>query len=103
MAWGVVIDVPAPVELYDAVHAEVMRRSGGEAVGLLVHLGRATATGFQVVEVWDSREQYERYDREIVQPVVAELTAEAPPPSGVPVATEFEVRGLVVTGPAVAV
>ncbi|MGY1642037.1 hypothetical protein ACI782_13040 [Geodermatophilus sp. SYSU D00703] len=102
MTWGVVIDVPAPVEVYDAVHAEVVRRVGGTAEGLLVHLARATPTGFQVVEVWDSREQYERYDREVVAPVVAELSAGGPPPPGEPASTEFEVRGLVLSGAAVA-
>ncbi|MGY1707006.1 hypothetical protein ACI79C_20760 [Geodermatophilus sp. SYSU D00697] len=103
MPWGVVMDVPAPVEVYDAVHAEVMRRSGGAVDGLLVHLGRATPTGFQVVEVWESREQHARHDREVVQPVVVELASGGPAPSSEPTVTEFEVRGLVVPGPAVAV
>ena len=103
MTWGVVIDVPAPAELYDAVHVEVVRRSGGPTEGLLVHLSRATATGFQVVEVWDSREQYGRYDREVVQPIVAELSAGGPAPAGQPMVTEFEVRGLVLPGAALTV
>jgi hypothetical protein len=103
MTWGVVIDVPVPAEMYDAVHAEVLRRAGGRTEGLLLHLGRATATGFQVIEVWESKEASDRFDREVVQPVIAELSADGPTPAGDPVVTEFEVRGLIVPGAAVAV
>ncbi|MGY1631227.1 hypothetical protein ACI784_05905 [Geodermatophilus sp. SYSU D01186] len=102
MTWAVTMDVPAPVEVYDAVHAEVLRRAGDTTEGLLVHLARATPTGFQVIEVWESREAAERFDRELVQPIVAELSPDGPPP-GDPVVTEFEVRGLVVPGTAVVV
>ncbi|MGY1637554.1 hypothetical protein ACI78V_12980 [Geodermatophilus sp. SYSU D00742] len=98
MSWAVVIDVPAPVQVYDAVHAEVLRRAGGGAEGLLLHLARATETGFQVIEVWESQEASQRFDREVVQPVVAELATGGPPPAGDPVVTEFEVRGLIVPG-----
>lgn len=43
--------------------------------------------------MWESREDYERGNREVVGPVFAEvLRGQAPPPS---VVTEFEVRGLV--------
>ena len=63
----------------------------------LLHLGRPTATGFQVLEVWESREQFDRYDKEVVGPLMAELSGGAPPPAGAePV--EFEVRGLILQG-----
>lgn len=94
MIWGVIIDVPAPVGVYDAVHAALLQRTGGVADGLVVHLARATGDGFQVVEVWDSREQAERYEREVLGPVMAEI-ASGIPPAGKAV-TEIEVHGLVV-------
>ncbi|SEO59170.1 hypothetical protein [Trujillonella endophytica] len=93
MTYAMTMDVPAPVEVYDAVHREVLARSGGTADGLLVHLARATEGGFQVIEVWESRDQCERYSREIVGPVLAEVTRGAPQPPEAP--AEFEVRGLV--------
>ena len=40
MAYGFVTDVPAPIQFYDALHAEIGRRGGGD--GLLVHIGRPT-------------------------------------------------------------
>lgn len=94
MTWGVIMDVPAPVEVYDKVHAALMQRTGGSVDGLLVHLARPTRDGFQVVEVWDSREQAERYEREVVGPVVAEFASGAASPEQA--VSEIEVRGLVI-------
>jgi hypothetical protein len=97
MTYAYLVDVPAPVELYDAVHAEVDRRSGGHADGLLVHLGRATATGFQVLEVWESKEQADRFGDEFVRPAMASAGAgavEGPEPPR----QEFEPRGLMLSG-----
>jgi hypothetical protein len=98
MAYGVVTDVPAPIEMYDAIHAELKRRAGDSMDGLLVHIGRPTSTGFQIVEVWESKEDFDRYDRELIGPVVAELSGGQAPPDGQQGAEEFEVRGLVLSG-----
>ncbi|SNS64660.1 hypothetical protein SAMN04488107_3307 [Geodermatophilus saharensis] len=101
MTLGVITDVSAPVEAYDAVHAAMLERMGPAVDGLLLHLARPTAGGFQVIDVWESREAYERGIREVVGPVSAEvLGGQAPPPS---VVTEFEVRGLVLPRAGVAV
>jgi hypothetical protein len=101
MTWAVIMDVPAPIEVYDAVHAELLQRTGGTADGLLVHLARATDSGFQVIEVWESREAAEWYERELVRPVMAEVAGGPPPPLGG--VSEFEVRGLVLPRAGVAV
>ena len=102
MAYGFVMDVPAPIEFYDAVHAEIGRRSTGGVDGLLLHLGRETRGGFQVIEVWESKELSDRYDAEVVRPVVAELSG-GQPPATEPVREEFEPRGLIVPAAHVAV
>jgi hypothetical protein len=93
--YGVLSRVPAPIEAYDAAHAEVGRRSEGKAEGLLLHIGRATDDGFEVIEVWESREHFERYTRDVVIPVMAELSP-GPPPTPGQGYVEFDVRGLVV-------
>ncbi len=95
MAFGFSMDVPAPEELYDALHAEVKRRSSGPVDGLLLHLGRATRDGFQVIEVWETREQCDRFDQDVVLPVLAELT-QGQPSRPAPPREEFEPRGLMV-------
>ena len=95
MAYGVITDVPAPIEMYDAIHAELKRRAGDSVDGLLVHIGRPTSTGFQVVEIWETEEAFQRYMRELIGPVMAELSGGQAPPDGQPGPEEFEVRGLV--------
>ena len=101
MTWAVTMDVPEPVELYDAVHRALLERTGGVVDGLLVHLARQTGEGFQVVEVWESREDFERYSAEVVGPLATEvLQGRSRRPT---VATPFDVRGLVLPRVGVAV
>lgn len=102
MAYGIVIKVPSPVEMYDAVHADIVGQVGTNADGLIVHVARPTAEGFEVVEVWDSREQFERYNREIVGPIIERHTGGAVPARDAPV-EEFEPRGLVIPRGGVAI
>ena len=97
MAYGITIRVTAPVEMYDAVHREIQARAGTEVDGLHVHIARPTEDGFEVIEVWESRDRYEHYNRELVAPLMAEMAGgAAPPPGGGQQVEEFEVRGLVI-------
>ena len=95
MTWGVTIDVPAPVELYDALHARLLERTGSAVDGLLLHLARPTGEGFQGVEVWESRADYDRYVDELLMPVLTELSDGRATRESGQTETEFEVRGLV--------
>ncbi|WP_409328966.1 hypothetical protein [Trujillonella humicola] len=102
MTYAVTTDVPGlPAEVYDDVHRRMLERFGDSFDGLLVHLARQTTDGMQVIEVWRSREDYERAGREVVGPVMAEVLAGAAPPEEV--ITPFEVRGLVLPAAGVAV
>src|ERR1700712_1729166 len=101
MAYGFIMDVPAPVEAYEAMHAEIGRRVTGSLEGLIFHVGRATDRGFQIIEMWDSKEHYQHYDAEFVQPVLAEFSGGRP--MGEPAMEEFEPRGLIVPSAQVAV
>ncbi len=101
MTFAVTMDVAETVELYDAVHRALLDRTGGVVDGLLVHLARQTADGFQVVEVWKSREDFERYSAEVVGPVATEVLQGRP--RRPTVVTPFDVRGFVLTGAGVAV
>lgn len=95
MTYGFVMDVPAPIQFYDALHAELARRASGGVDGLLLHLARETGAGFQIIEVWESKELCGRYTAELVNPAIAELSG-GQPPSMAPAVEEFEPRGLVV-------
>jgi len=102
MTYGFVMDVPAPIESYDALHAEIGRRSTGGVDGLLVHVGRETRGGFQVIEVWESKELCDRFNVEVARPALASLSGGQAPPQQ-PATQEFEPRGLIVPAAHVAV
>ena len=102
MTHALVMNVPAPIEFYDAVHAEVGRRSAGGVDGLLLHVGRATGDGHQVLEIWESKEKCDRFFAEVVGPAVASVSDGQAPP-GDPVMEEFEPRGLIIPSAAIAV
>jgi len=93
MTFAYILDVSAPIEFYDALHAEIGRRSAGAADGMLLHIGRATPEGFQVTEVWESREQCDRFNAEVVGPALAQLTGDQ---VHGPEVEEFEPRGLII-------
>ena len=94
--YGVIIKVPAPVEMYDGMHAEMKRQTGTSIDGCLVHVGRATPDGFEVLEVWESKEHYDRANTDIVIPLMRKLAGDQPV-SPIEQATEtFEVHGLVI-------
>ncbi len=95
MTYGIVFDMAAPIDSYDALHAEIGRRSAGRVEGMLLHIGRETPGGFQVVEVWETKEHFDRFKAEVIAPAIAELPAGALP-AGEPVVEEFRPRGLIV-------
>jgi hypothetical protein len=90
--YGIITTVPAPVEMYDAIHRGV----GATVDGLLVHIGRATTDGFQTTEVWESKEHYDRANTDIVFPLMRELAGDQPPLSTEPATETFDVHGLVI-------
>src|SRR6478609_9218007 len=52
-------DVPAPIEIYDRVHAAVGARVGDGDIGLLMHLAKASSGGFTVIEIWRSKADFD--------------------------------------------
>ena len=95
--YGVVTTVPAPVEIYDRMHAELIKRAGTsvDELGLLVHVGRATADGFELFQVFESKEHYDRA-REISVSLERELAGDLPQTSTQQSTEVFEVRGIVI-------
>ena len=80
-------------ENYDAVS----RRVGWPANwpdGLTFHVAGPSGGGMRLVEIWDSREQRERWMEETIQPAIQEVAgdvaASAPPPR----VTDFDVHAL---------
>jgi len=94
--YGVTVTMRAPVEAYERMHSEMTRRAGTAIDGLLVHIGRAHPDGFEVLEIWESEEQYDRANVDIVFPLMRELMGDTPDPSMAPQTTVLDVRGLVI-------
>jgi hypothetical protein len=98
MTYAHIVDVAAPIEMYDALHPEILRQGGATADGLLVHVGRPTTDGFQVLEVWESRSHFDRYHDQIVLPSMKRMTAGPPETAPQQTVEEFDVHGLVLPG-----
>lgn len=68
--------VDAPAALYAAIHAHVLKATQGKVDGLLVHLARPTPTGFEVFEVWESREHCDKIAQDVLGPALAAAAVE---------------------------
>lgn len=91
MTYSLRYRVPMRIEMYDAVHAAVKDTPGGQD-GIVVHLGWQTEEGFEIIEVWDSREAYDTFVQQVWPLVVQKLDHG---PMDPPVGEEFNLRGLV--------
>lgn len=96
MTYGTIVRVKAPIQAYDAAHAEVMQATGPQQVpGFIVHIGRATDDGFEIIEVWESKEQADAFNRDVVWPAMQRtgMPEDGPEPEVI----EFDARA-VLTG-----
>lgn len=73
MTYGVIVTMPCPVEMYDSLHQALIEQTSGDIDGMLLHVGRAVPEGFEVIEVWESKEQSDRYNQEVVWPLTARV------------------------------
>ena len=94
--YGVITTIPTPVERYDEMHAEWLKGVGATVDGLLVHIGRAATDGFQTLEVWESKDHYDRANTDIVFPLMRELAGDERAPSTESATETFDVHGLVI-------
>jgi hypothetical protein len=78
---------------YDAIHEKIMS-SGTEPTGMLIHTAGFTGNGFRIFEVWETKEQFERFMADVVMPAVMEVTAGDP--GREPVLTVYELHSVVV-------
>jgi hypothetical protein len=108
VTYAVSIDVHAPAAAYQALHAQLLQRTAGQADGLLVHLARPTPGGFQVLEVWDTKASYDHFNDTVIAPLAAQAglappagastsdSATAGPPAPSMSVTQIDISGLVI-------
>ena len=87
--YGYIWRAQQPIEAYNAMHREVVDLVGSnDPEGLLVHLVYGTEQGFNMVEVWEFKEQSDVFNRDIIGQVYKRLGIPTDgPPQDV---TEFE-------------
>lgn len=74
MSYGEIVRVGAPIEAYQAMHQQIGELLGDHVPeGAILHVARATDDGFEVIEVWESKEQADAFKREVFQLAVERL------------------------------
>ena len=92
MAVGIIMEFEGfKPENYDAV-AQQINWPQNWPEGLTFHVAGSSEDGMRIVEIWDSREQHDRWMQETIQPAIQAVAGEhgraAPPPRF----TEFAVH-----------
>ena len=88
MAWGFITEFPFPAEEYDRLDREV----GPNPEGLIVHIAAKSGDGMKIIDVWESKEAYDRFEQEMLMPAMGRIglaTPDRPPPRD-----EFEVHNM---------
>ena len=95
MAIGVQQDFPgATLAQYDQVIQKMgFRPRGSGAPGGLFHWVTKTDSGIRVIDVWESKEQFEKFGAEKVGPLTAQVGITSPPK-----VTFFEVHNYLTKG-----
>jgi hypothetical protein len=64
-----IIDMPgATADDYDQAFA-LIHRDGDWPAGQLGHIAGPTPDGFRVIDLWESREAFERFERDVLAPL----------------------------------
>jgi hypothetical protein len=91
MTYATIVRVQAPIQAYDATHAEIVKATGDQMeAGFILHIARATDDGFEIIEVWESKEQADAFNDEVVRPAMQRSGAPQDAPE--PEVVEFEPR-----------
>ena len=70
----------ATIEQYDLINERIGLLPGGPASPQeLFHWVMKTGDGFRVVDVWETREAFERFAREKLSPIYEEVAVPNPP------------------------
>jgi hypothetical protein len=95
MAIAVQLDFPGgTLAQYDQVIQKMGFRPGGPgAPGGLFHWVAKTDAGIRVTDVWDSREQFQKFSAEKIEPITAQVGITQPPK-----VTFFEVHNYLTKG-----
>jgi hypothetical protein len=80
--YGYIMRTEQPIEAYHRLHRVVVDLAGSDPRGLRVHFAYPTERGYDMVEVWESKDQVEAFNRDIVNKAFERLgiSMDGPPP-----------------------
>lgn len=91
--YGYTMRMPAPIEVYEALHRAITEIVGDQGVdGLVLPLAYPTEQGFDLTEVWESKRQLEEFNRTVLPQAMIRtgLSQDGPQPEVV----EFDPVGI---------
>jgi len=84
MAIGVLLDIPGGTkEQYEEVNQRAFGNPKGPSeppAGLIVHTSGATPSGWRIFDVWETTDDFERFNNEIIMPAVEGMGLPEIPP-----------------------
>ena len=88
MAWGFISEMAISIDQYDRVDAEIHE----DPAGLILHTASKSGNGVRIIDVWESEDDYRRFEADQLMPVVGRVGG--PPPSTPPEPVEFEIHNM---------
>ena len=88
MAWGFISELPISREQYDRLSAEI----GEDPQGLILHTASEKGGGMRVIDFWESKEAFERFERDTLMPAAGRAGIEMQ--GGPPARDEFDVHDM---------
>ena len=73
--WAFVSDVPISREQYDKLDTEL---GSHNPEGLIVHAAGESGSGIRIIDVWESKQQFERFQSERLGPAMLKVGIELP-------------------------
>jgi hypothetical protein len=77
--WAFVSDVPISREQYDKLDQEL---GSDNPEGLIVHVAGESGSGIRIIDVWESKQQFERFQSERLGPAMLKVGIEPPTSAG---------------------
>ena len=89
MAWGFISELPVGRDEYDRLNGEI----GDDPPGLILHTASEKDGKMRIIDIWESKDAYERFEQATLMPAMGRIGAE-PPAGGPPPRDEFEVHNM---------
>jgi hypothetical protein len=96
MAIGVLLNIPGGTqEQYEEINQKAFGDPKGPSEpiqGLIVHTAGATTSGFRIFDVWETQEDFDRFNNEFIMPAVEGMDLPQIPPE------TYELANLIAAG-----